>query len=150
MALPPSGDDSVTYNRLQTPPKGGSSVDYKTWAGDVAGVYIAYVYPRRLGTSTVDVVITAAGSGAGRVPSSTVQAAVTAAIEVLLPTDVEIYETLLPSLPANRALSIHVRAVPATGYGWDWDDTAASYSVGAFAAGPPTKLTLNTAVPRAS
>src|SRR5579863_335457 len=135
------------YDRLQIPPKGGSSVDYKSWAEEVDGVFVAYVYPRRLGTGTVDVIITAAGSGIGRVPSSTVQTAVTAAIEALLPTDVEIYETLLPSLPPTKALTIRIRAIPSVGYSWDWDDTAASYAVAAFAAGPPPKLTLNTAAP---
>jgi uncharacterized phage protein gp47/JayE len=136
------------YFRLQTPPKGGAVVDYKTWAEEIDGVYIAYVYPRRLGSGTVDVVITAAGSGAGRVPPPAVQNAVTSAITALLPTDVEIYETLVPSQPAGKTLSIRVRAVAAAAqYAWDWDDTSASYTVAAFAAGPPATVTLNIAAP---
>lgn len=45
---------SRVIERIQTPPNGGASADYITWAKEIAGVTDAWVYPGRRGVGTVD------------------------------------------------------------------------------------------------
>lgn len=132
--------------RWQTPPKGGANIDFKTWAEEQLGILTAFVYPRRSGTGTVDVVITSAGSGTGRSPSNAAQAAVQSFIASIAPTNIETINIFKPYQPAGNALGIRIRAVLAPKYSWDWDDTNVSYTVSAYSAGGPT-LTLNTPAP---
>jgi hypothetical protein len=139
---------SRTLQRTQTPPKGGANIDYQQWATENASVpaYQAYVYPRRQGTGTVDIVITQLGSGAGRSPLISVQNAVIAFIASIQPTNIEGVNVLLPYQPASKNLTIRVRATTAIKYGWDWIDTATSYTIAAYSAGTPS-ITLNVAAP---
>ncbi|HJU24542.1 MAG TPA: baseplate J/gp47 family protein, partial [Casimicrobiaceae bacterium] len=68
--------------RMQKPPKGGAEVDYASWAiaapqAQGSSVNRGYPYPGRGGLGTVHLLITQQGSGAGRVPSTAMQTAVT-------------------------------------------------------------------------
>jgi hypothetical protein len=156
LSSPLSGAEDVEDNaallqrildREQQPPKGGANIDYKGWAEGVDGVFIAYVYPRRAGTGSVDIVITAAGSGAGRIPSATVQANVLAYVDSQKPTDVEQVRVLLPVQPSAKDLSVKVGAILRPAYSWDWDDVGLTFTVAGYSAGTPS-VTLNTAAPQ--
>ena len=138
------------FDRLQTPPKGGAAIDYKTWSesaldanGVSVGIDTAYVYPNRGGLGTVHVVLTVAGTGTARQPGSTTDDDTYVADR--RPVAVEGYESFIPSMLAARALTARVRMVPSlTKYNFDWVDTGASYSISAASA---TGITLNTAAP---
>lgn|SRR5574341_131798 len=135
--------------RLQQPPKGGAASDYKTWAeaGSTA-VYRAHVYPHRGGLGTVEVAVVSAGSGTARVPSSAVKTAVDSYVATVRPVTVEGYKTLLP-YTAPTGMSIVARLKPSlTKYNFDWDDTAATYTVDLYTAGSPSTLRLNTLAPQ--
>ncbi|MDP2786597.1 MAG: baseplate J/gp47 family protein [Pseudomonadota bacterium] len=48
---------------IRNPPSGGAAHDYVRWAGEMAGVDLAWCYPLRRGIGTVDVVIMPEGGG---------------------------------------------------------------------------------------
>ena len=138
-------------DRLQQPPKGGANIDYITWALERTGVYKAYAYPRRGGTGTVDLVIVAAGSGVGRVPPESVRADVASFILSVQPTNVEGFSVYVPQQPADKDLTIHVRAELAPKYSWDWSDvglalTVSAHSPGSITLSAPAPATLTGAV----
>lgn len=115
-------------NRLQNPPKGGTANDYNVWAEEIEGIGTAYIFPRRSGTGTVDVVVLQSGSGQSRrVTDADTIAAVQEALNNQRPVCVEDVNVMTGYMPDANALTIRVRVVPNTGFEFDWDDTAAAY-----------------------
>lgn len=147
--------------RLQTPPKGGTAADYRTWGQTVSGVPRAYSYPHRNGLGSVDLVITAAGTGTSRDPGATTASDVDDYIngssteEGQRPVTAQGYRTVRPYMPAypTGGLTIRCRMVPAAAkYNFDWTDTATTYQVGLYessggAVANGAKLTLNVDAP---
>lgn len=138
--------------RLQSPPRGGNSTDITEWSEAVAGIAGVYVYPRRSGTGTVDVVITAGGSGTARQPSLTLQATVQAAIDAVRVPGAEGINVLAPSLAATGHL-VRVRVTPnGAGNAFDWgaDAPGVAYAVdaGGYSAGPPATIRLSGLAPQ--
>lgn len=139
---------SRIVSRLQNPPRGGVSEDYHIWAQEAAGVVGVYVYPKRSGTGTVDVVITTGGSGQGRIPSITIVANAQAIIDSLRPAGAEAVTVYAPSMPNANGHVIKVRVVPENiNNKFDWDDTSGPFSVNTYTPGAPAKLKLNTIAP---
>jgi hypothetical protein len=139
--------------RMQTPPRGGSSEDYVLWAQEVTGIEEVYVYPRRSGTGSVDLMITTGGTGTGRAPSASQQTDVEEVILENRPVAVEQVSVLLPYMPGANGLAIKVQVTPSrTRYDFDWDDTAATYTVdtAGYSAGPPATLRFNAQLAPAS
>lgn len=141
--------------RLRNPPRAGVASDYRFWCenatvlttGAAIEVKRAYVYPRRSGTGTVDMVLTQ--DGADRSPSSTVQDQVQEYIDSVRPVTVEEANVLLPYQPGSADLTIIARVVPSLAlYAFDWDDTAASYAT-VKSYPTPTTLEVNGAAPAA-
>lgn len=138
------------YDRLQNPPKGGTAADYRAWAESQSGVTTAYVYPRRQGTGSLDVVITQAGTGKARgySGSTTTRDAVDTYIETVRPVTVESANTMIPTMSSAEACVVRCRVTPAPGFSWDWDDTAAAYPT-VKAGGTTTLLRINGSPPTA-
>jgi hypothetical protein len=141
-------------SRWQSPPKGGARQDYRTWSESQTGVLRGYIYPRRQGTGTVDIVITAGGSGSGRKPSAAVQTVVGQYIngsvspfyEGQRPVTASAVRTLLPYIAAT-GLKIRVRVVPsASKYAFDWSLGAGTLTVASYNAGTGV-LTTNETLP---
>jgi uncharacterized phage protein gp47/JayE len=142
-----------TQNKMQQPPKGGISADFKTWAESISGVQTAYPYPLRGGLGTVHVLITGAGSGKTRDPGATVKTNVDNYVNGTSTTGGQRtvtsqgYTTLRPFFVAT-GLVIRCRMVPSSSrYSFDWIDTGGPYTVLAYSAGPPATITLSTALP---
>ena len=134
-------------DRLQTPPRGGVAEDYRLWAQQ-GGAGTTYVYPRRSGTGSTDIVITVAGSGQGRKPSVAIQTAVQNVIATKRPAAEDTVNVLLPYMPNASGHLVRVRVTPSrTKYNFDWDDTAGPYTVDLYGGGPPATLRLNTLAP---
>jgi Baseplate J-like protein len=146
-------DNPAVYGRilarLQTPPRGGVAEDFRLWAGSVTGIVGVYVYPRRGGTGTVDLVVTAGGAGQNRRPTATQLADAQTAVDTLRPVGADQANVLSPYMPDNAGHVVRVRVVPSSAkYNFDWDDTAAPLTVFAYDPTPPSpKLTLNTVAP---
>jgi uncharacterized phage protein gp47/JayE len=146
------GDDLETiphlFGRLQAlwqaSLKGGANIDYEEWSEALAGVDAAYIYPRRGGTGTLDIIITQPGSGSARLASGTLIKNVQQAVNALMPTDVDAVNVMTASMPGDRGLTFHAVAFLNTNYVWDWDDTGGAWTVSAYNAGALT-LTLDTA-----
>lgn len=139
--------------RLQTPPKGCTSSDFRTFAEAQSGIVRAYPYPLRGGLGTVHIVLTASGSGTARKPTSAQQTTVdsaingTSSIPALRTVTIQGYKSLIPYTVAT-GMTIRVRLLPfKPKYAFDWDDTAGTYTVSAYAAGPPATITLSGALP---
>lgn len=126
-------EDSVSLltrliQRLQSPPKGGTTVDIRSWAeqaldpnGNLIGVKRAYVYPHRNGLGSYDVVIDLGGIGAGRIPSAAQQVQVQAYVDSQrVVTDTA--RVLVPRVPTSEALRIWVTCTPRPRYRFDWQD----------------------------
>jgi hypothetical protein len=129
--------------RLQNPPKAITASDIRQLVQGLSGVDRAYVYPRRYGTGTADVVFTQAGTGAGRVPWSTTAAQ--AALDAARNVGCEQLRALVPTITTTSGShNLQVRAVPATGYAFDWDSTAGAWIVSSSTA---STITVNTAMP---
>ena len=137
------------YDRLQNPPKGGTTHDWRAWAETLATVVRAYAYPLRNGTGTIDVVITVAGSGRDRAPVQVLLDAVAAAFDASRLVCVEGRRALAPYMPLLHALTVRVRAVPASAaYAWDWNDTQGGpWTVAAYSTMGGVTLQLNVAAP---
>jgi hypothetical protein len=136
-------------DRLQTPPRGGVAEDYRLWA-QVAGVVGVYVFPKRSGTGSVDLVLTAGGSGQARAISSSIQTAAQDAVDLKRPITVDFADVIIPYMPNGVGHLVRLRVAPyQSKYNFDWDDTAASYTVdtGGYSGGPPATLRLNTLAP---
>lgn len=141
------------FGRWQNPPKGGAGPDYRTWAEGVVGVSRAYVYPKRTGTGTVDVIITSAGSGPGRDPGATVRTNVDNAINGnpsanppvigLRPVTSSGTNIRRPYMPAGLAIRVRV-IVSQPKYAFDWALGTTALTVASYAA--PT-ITTNETLP---
>lgn len=126
---------------LQSPPKGGTAVDYRRWAegavdsvGRSLGISRAYAFPWRNGVLSVDMVITQSGTGSGRDPGAIKQAQVQAFLDSLrIVTDS--VRVLRPWFPASDRFRTRVRGVPNVGYKFDYDDGGVPMTVVSGAAG---------------
>jgi uncharacterized phage protein gp47/JayE len=149
-------DNAAVYarikDRLQTPPRGGVAEDYRLWA-QVSGIQNVYVYPRRQGTGSVDIVIAQAGTGQARLPTSAQLLDAQEAVDAKRPVTVESANVIAPYMPdlhgvSSAAYEIIVEVTPASSkYDFDWDDTATSYTVDTYTAGVAPTLKLNTLAP---
>lgn len=120
--------------RMQLPPKGGTANDYATWCltatdtdGSSLGINAAYIFPRRNGDGSIDVVATVPGYGANRDPGATVLAKLLAALKARkIATDT--VRVFGPRFVTGEAILITIyRAVPASAaYRYHWDDTGGS------------------------
>ena len=134
--------------RLQTPPRGGVAEDYRLWAGAVDGVVDVFVYPKRSGVGTVDVVVVSGGSGQGRVPSAAVVAAAQAAISAKAPPGIEGLYARAPAAPNGFGRNVQIRVVPSENSAFDWDDGGTPLVVSGFSAGPPATITIVGSLPQ--
>ena len=93
--------------RLQTPPQGGASADYATWALEVSGVTRAWVYPQELGLGTVTVrfVRDADGAGSAIIPDAAEVATVQAYIDALRPVTAQLTVVAPVAVPLNFSIS---------------------------------------------
>lgn len=122
------------YDRLSNPRTGGRSSDWKAWLASVQAVKQVFVYPKRGGTGTVDVLIAAGGSGRGRTPSPKTQADALAAINLMRPVCSQV-NVLVPFFYTARELTIRSLAYPTLPkYAWDWvsGSGTAGYQVTAY------------------
>lgn len=114
----------------RNPPAGGRASDYRQWAQAVESVLSAYVYcpsssalEGRRGMGVADVAILKSGTGASRIPSSTVQQAVLDHIEERRPCTTKDIAVLLPDADEQ---DVHIIVTPKTGYGFDWAKTSSA------------------------
>lgn len=150
-ALDGESDPSLldrTLAHTQTPPKGGTAADFRSWAESVDGVYRAYVYPLRGGMDTVHVVIATAGSGVARVPSDAVRAAVDAHVATTRSITVEGYQTLQPRMVAP-GMTLRLRVAPSPKFAFHWSSAGSVYTVAAYTppGNSPATLTLSQPAP---
>jgi hypothetical protein len=136
-------------SRLQTPPRGGVAEDFRLWAGSVAGIVGVYVYPRRGGTGTVDLLITAGGQGQDRRPTAAQQVEAQTVVDTLRPVGADQANVLIPYMPDGAGHIVRVRVKPSSAkYNFDWDDTTVpALTVLSYNPTPPAKLTLSFAPP---
>lgn len=141
--------------RLQSPPRGGNSTDITEWSEAIAGITGVYVYPRRSGTGTVDVVITVGGAtsvGTARVPlTSALQTAVQAAIDSVRVPGAEAINVLYATVNAGHI--VRVRVTPSgspNAFDWGADAPGTAYAVdaGGYSAGPPATIRLTGLAPQ--
>lgn len=150
-ALDGETDESLldrTLAHTQTPPKGGTAGDYRSWAESVDGVFRAYVYPLRGGMDSVHVVVTTAGNGLARIPSDAVRAAVDAHVGASRSVTVEGYATLPPRMVAP-GMALRLRVAPSPKFAFHWSSAGASYTVAAYVppGSAPATLTLSLPAP---
>ncbi len=144
------GDDRESDNellarllrRIQTPPRGGTAADYRTWAeesvdittGAQLGIQRAYVYPLRSGLGTVDILCLVAGSGANRVPGLATLLKVRDYIDTKRPVTAKSFLVY----PDDVEIRIRVRITPSTAkgglYGYDWYDSGLPTTITAHSA----------------
>lgn len=132
------------YDRLQNPPTGGKATDWKRWLATVPAVKQVYVYARRSGTGTVDVMIaTDSQDDPGRIPGAQTQADAAAALEANRPVCSQ-SNILVPYFPAGRAIYIWSQAIPSLDkYAWDWNAEGsfqAGRTITAYSPGSPAVL----------
>jgi len=132
------------YDRLQNPPTGGKATDWKRWLSTVQAVKQVYVYARRSGTGTADVVIaTDSQDAAGRIPGAQTQADAVAALEANRPVCSQ-DNVLVPYFPAGRELYIFSLAYNSLDkYAWDWQTGSllgTGSAVTAYTPGTPAVL----------
>jgi hypothetical protein len=143
----------ATYARIvtrqQQPPQGGVASDYAEWALTQGGVARGYVYPKRSGTGSVDMVLVAGGSGQGRKATAATKTLVDAYILTKRPAAADATNTLLPYMPNGAGHLVRVRVTPSgSRYAFDWDDTSGGpFTVDTYTAGAPATLKLNTLAP---
>lgn len=134
------------FDRLQNPPTGGKSTDWRRWLASVTAIKQIFVYPRRSGTGTVDVVISAGGSGTGRIPGAQTQADAQAAYIANRPVCSQ-SNVLVPYFPTGRAIYIWSLAYHSLDkYKWDWDANGTGFAgraITAYTPGPPHVLQIN-------
>ena len=113
---------------LQSPPKGGTPADIRTWAeastdatGASLGIIRGFVFKFRRGMCSSDVVVTQAGSGQSRDPGSVKAAACQDYIDARrLPS--ESIKVVRPYFPTGQELTIAIKGVPSTAGTFDWND----------------------------
>lgn len=118
--------------RLQNPPKGGTAADYREWAeesvnslGISNSILRAYIYPLKSGTGSVDIIVTQAGTGPGRIPSDAQVRAVQSYVDTKRPVTAKAYVRANINIQMNSstALTIYIRGIPnLPKYAFDWDD----------------------------
>jgi uncharacterized phage protein gp47/JayE len=128
-------EDDAAYSvrllaHIGDPPEGGAIHDYQEWALGISGVSAAYVWAHRRGAGTMDVAVLGAGTGAARVPSATVLAAVDDYIESVRPGNVRDF-LVLTTTPVTQDVTMTVD-IDDTVYKWDWNDAGVGYTVTAF------------------
>lgn len=96
-------------DRIRTPPKGGSSNDYRAWALAQPGVTRAWVYPGWMGAGTVGVAFVM-DQREDIIPLSADIAAVQAALDVLRPVTAEV----VVFAPTPEPIDVVVRVAPNT------------------------------------
>lgn len=113
----------------QNPPAGGRFADFRQWATSVEGVHRAYAYgphsgalTGRRGLGIIDVAILALGTGASRIPTSTVEDNCWDYIETQRPHGAQDFDVLVPTTVA-QAVDATITAHP--GYEFDWTKIAA-------------------------
>src|SRR5262249_50787974 len=132
--------------RLQTPPRGGMAEDYRLWVQTV-GNFIVYVYPRRSGTGTTDLVVAVKASGQARSTGVTGSiSAIEAALAARVPTGaINSFHVFAPYMPNGAGHVLRVRVKPfAPKYAFDWGadvDWSVTpplpFNVFTYTAGPP-------------
>ena len=131
--------------RLQNPPKGGAAPDWKSWAEGIAGVSAAYVYPRRNGTGTVDVVVVQDGSGQSRrITDADTLAAIGDEFDTNRLVCTEGRRVLTAYMPSSTGKVVRLRVTPTTGNEFDWDSSTSTWTV---SASTPTTFTPSAAMP---
>ena len=140
--------DRILY-RLQNPPGSGKASDYRVWcegSRDTNGSPIpglrCYVYPLYDGVGTVAVVPLVPGIGSSRIPRAVQRDGILATGNAKRPVTSRLY-IKVARIDGSRLLTVQVRAEEAAlAYRWDWLDILGGYSVTAWAAGPPAKITI--------
>lgn len=99
--------------RIQQPPHGGASYDYRAWALEVPGVTRAWVYPAELGLGSVTVrfVRDNDGTGTAIIPDAGEVAAVQAYIDARRPVTAQLTVVAPAAVPLNFTIQ---GLVPAT------------------------------------
>lgn len=134
--------------RLQHQPKAITASDLRTIAEGVTlssvTVSRAYVYPRRSGTGTADVVPMVAGSGSGRRPSAALVTEVDGTLDDDRTVTAESTNAIRPTPSSGSA--IKVRGTASGAYPWDWDSsTGGPWTIDTVV--DTTHLKMNTALP---
>jgi uncharacterized phage protein gp47/JayE len=114
------------------PPLSGAIHDYQEWALSIPGVTTAYVWAHRRGGGTMDVAVLGSGTGAARVASPTVLAAVDDYIESVRPGNVRDF-LVLTTTPVTQDVKCTI-VLDDTGYKWDWDDAGVGYTITGWSA----------------
>ncbi len=96
--------------RVQTPPDGGSTTDYKIWALEVAGVTRAWVAPLELGAGTVTVRFVRDNDAGGLIPDAAEIATVKAYLDTKRPATAELYVVA----PVAAAVNFTITLTPST------------------------------------
>lgn len=135
--------------RLQFPPQGGNATDYERWAQLAAAITGIYVYPRRDGTGTVDIVITTAGHGTARVPSEALRVLAQAFIDENRPAAADASTVYVPQVYDGHVVRVRVEPTNANPFDWGADAPGTAYTVAAsgYTAGPPAKIKLTALAP---
>jgi len=139
--------DAELIRRLQdayaNPLGSGRLSDFRQWALGVPGIVDAYSYgptsdapTGRRGLGYVDVCIVRRGTGASRVPSTTLQGLVEDAIEARRPITTRDYSVILPT---EDEIDIEATITPGAGYEFDWDKTQ-PVAVHSYTAGTRTMV----------
>lgn len=120
----------------RSPPAGGRFSDYRQWATSITGVAASYVYgpssadaDGRRGLGVVDVAVLVPGTGAARIPGSTLLQEVQDYLDDMRPaTTIDV----LVLAPGSDDQDVDVQITPATGYDWDWTGSGvvSSYAAG--------------------
>ncbi|WP_424682908.1 baseplate J/gp47 family protein [Frateuria sp. YIM B11624] len=92
--------------RIQAPPKGGTSADYKGWALAVPGVTRAWVYPKELGLGTVTVRFVTDDAPGGLIPDEATVAAVQAHIDAVCPVRPDVSVFAPTAAPLNPTIHL--------------------------------------------
>lgn len=146
------------FNRLlsylQNPPKAITPSDIRSIAEGVSGISRVYLYPRRYGSGSFDLVVVQAGSGQSRDPGEgssstsppTGRLAVLAAINAAKNVAVETARVFRPAFTAGHVILLRVKP-SGVSYNFDWNSSVGGWTVSAYVAGPPAVLTLSAAAP---
>lgn len=151
LALPLTGGlDIESYDAYRVrllahigdPPEGGAFHDYIEWALRITGNSSAYVWAHRRGMGTIDVAVLGPGTGAARVPNSTVLGDTDDYIESVRPGNVRDW-LLLETTTQTQDVECTIE-IDETLYAWDWDDAGVGYAISAPNEGAST-ITVTTA-----
>jgi uncharacterized phage protein gp47/JayE len=117
-------------SHIGDPPEGGAIHDYEEWCLRQAGVLRAFVWAHRRAGGTMDVAVLGAGTGAARIPSALVLAAVDDYIESVRPGNVRDF-LVLTTVPFPQDVQCTIE-IDDSIYKWDWDDAGVGYTITAF------------------